>query len=159
MALPMTPAKPFDPNSVLGDRSTYAARSGVGNAAGATPGVQQRLNGMAEAAYDKQKAANAGLAPASTPAPTAAVAAPPTSAQAGRAADAQTAKMQAYGAQLKARMDAAAAKRAPVAKPAGAAMGLGRAKGGPIKAYAKGGSVSSRADGCATKGKTKGKMV
>ena len=40
-------------------------------------------------------------------------------------------------------------------------MGPNRAKGGPIKAkkYAKGGSVSSRADGCATKGKTKGKMV
>jgi len=38
---------------------------------------------------------------------------------------------------------------------------MGRAmkmnKGG--KCYAKGGSVSARADGCATKGKTKGKMV
>jgi hypothetical protein len=28
-----------------------------------------------------------------------------------------------------------------------------------VKKYAKGGSASSRADGCATKGKTKGKMV
>lgn len=50
--------------------------------------------------------------------------------------------------------------------PGRAAVGMGpnRAKGGPIKAkkYAKGGSVSSassRADGCASKGKTKGKMV
>jgi hypothetical protein len=35
-------------------------------------------------------------------------------------------------------------------------------KGGKVKPYAKGGSVSSaskRADGCATKGKTKGKML
>ena len=32
-------------------------------------------------------------------------------------------------------------------------------KAGGGKCYAKGGSVSSRADGCATKGKTKGKMV
>ena len=35
-------------------------------------------------------------------------------------------------------------------------------KGGMIKKYAKGGSVSSaskRADGCATKGKTKGRMM
>jgi hypothetical protein len=41
-------------------------------------------------------------------------------------------------------------------------------KGGKVKpknmmdgnmAYSKGGSASSRADGCATKGKTKGKMV
>lgn len=39
---------------------------------------------------------------------------------------------------------------------------MGRAmmkKAGGGKCYAKGGSVSSRADGCATKGKTKGKMV
>jgi hypothetical protein len=33
-----------------------------------------------------------------------------------------------------------------------------KAKGGCVK-MAKGGSASSRADGCATKGKTKGKMV
>jgi len=35
-------------------------------------------------------------------------------------------------------------------------------KGGKVKKYAKGGSVSSaskRADGCATKGKTKGRMI
>jgi hypothetical protein len=32
-------------------------------------------------------------------------------------------------------------------------------KAGGGKCYASGGSVSSRADGCATKGKTKGKMV
>jgi hypothetical protein len=32
-------------------------------------------------------------------------------------------------------------------------------KAGGGKCYAKGGSVSARADGCATKGKTKGKMV
>lgn len=51
------------------------------------------------------------------------------------------------------------AMRGPGRKAVG--MGPNRAKGGPIKAkkYAKGGSVSSRADGCATKGKTKGKMV
>ena len=39
---------------------------------------------------------------------------------------------------------------------------MGRAmmkKAGGGKCYAKGGSVSARADGCATKGKTKGKMV
>lgn len=40
---------------------------------------------------------------------------------------------------------------------------MGRAmmmkKGGKTKKYASGGSVSSRADGCATKGKTKTKMV
>jgi len=39
---------------------------------------------------------------------------------------------------------------------------MGRAmvkKAGGGKCYAKGGSVSSRADGCATKGKTKTKMV
>jgi|TARA_R110000868_G_scaffold19692_2_gene84555 hypothetical protein len=30
---------------------------------------------------------------------------------------------------------------------------------GPLKKMAKGGSASSRADGCATKGKTKGRMV
>jgi hypothetical protein len=35
----------------------------------------------------------------------------------------------------------------------------GRAMAGGGKCYAKGGSVSARADGCATKGKTKGKMV
>ncbi len=44
----------------------------------------------------------------------------------------------------------------------------GMKKGGKVKpknmmdgnmAYSKGGSASSRADGCATKGKTKGKMV
>jgi hypothetical protein len=29
----------------------------------------------------------------------------------------------------------------------------------PVKKLAKGGSASSRADGCATKGKTRGKMV
>lgn len=170
MALPMTPqtspAKPFDPNSTLGDRSTAAARSGVGNATGATPQFQQKLNEMAEAAYDKQKAA--GPAPASTPASRAAALAevsPARVAQSmreGQAADAQTAKMQARGAYLKARMDAAAAK-----KSAGA--GPNRAKGGPVKAkakakakmYAKGGSVSSaskRADGCATKGKTRGRI-
>jgi hypothetical protein len=37
-----------------------------------------------------------------------------------------------------------------------------RKKGGAIKKMAKGGSVSSaskRADGCATKGKTKGRML
>lgn len=33
------------------------------------------------------------------------------------------------------------------------------AKGGSIKKMAAGGSASKRADGCATKGKTKGKMV
>ena len=32
-------------------------------------------------------------------------------------------------------------------------------KGGAVKKMAKGGSASSRADGCATKGKTKGRMV
>jgi hypothetical protein len=40
--------------------------------------------------------------------------------------------------------------------------GEGMRKGGKVKKMAKGGSVSSaskRADGCATKGKTKGKMV
>jgi hypothetical protein len=40
--------------------------------------------------------------------------------------------------------------------------GGGMRKGGKVKKMAKGGSVSSaskRADGCATKGKTKGKMV
>ena len=36
---------------------------------------------------------------------------------------------------------------------------MGRAMAGGGKCYAKGGSVSARADGCATKGKTKGKMV
>lgn len=38
----------------------------------------------------------------------------------------------------------------------------GKKKGGSIKKMAKGGSISSaskRADGCATKGKTKGRMV
>lgn len=34
---------------------------------------------------------------------------------------------------------------------------VGKAKGG--KCYAKGGSVSARADGCATKGKTRGKVL
>jgi hypothetical protein len=37
-------------------------------------------------------------------------------------------------------------------------LGSEKKKGGVIK-MAKGGSVSSRADGCATKGKTKGRMV
>lgn len=32
-------------------------------------------------------------------------------------------------------------------------------KGGMIKKYSKGGTASSRADGCATKGKTKGRIV
>lgn len=32
-------------------------------------------------------------------------------------------------------------------------------KGKPLTKMAKGGSVSKRADGCATKGKTRGKMV
>ena len=32
-------------------------------------------------------------------------------------------------------------------------------KGGKVKKMAKGGSVSSRADGCATKGKTKGRII
>lgn len=32
-------------------------------------------------------------------------------------------------------------------------------KGGKVKKYAAGGSASKRADGCATKGKTRGKMV
>ena len=36
---------------------------------------------------------------------------------------------------------------------------LTKKKGGVIKKMAKGGSASSRADGCATKGKTKGRMV
>jgi len=35
---------------------------------------------------------------------------------------------------------------------------LGMKKGGAVK-MAKGGSASSRADGCATKGKTKGRMI
>jgi hypothetical protein len=35
----------------------------------------------------------------------------------------------------------------------------GMKKGGKVKKMAKGGSASKRADGCATKGKTKGKMV
>ena len=35
----------------------------------------------------------------------------------------------------------------------------GKAKKKPVKKMAKGGSASKRADGCATKGKTKGKMV
>jgi hypothetical protein len=36
---------------------------------------------------------------------------------------------------------------------------IGARKGGMVKKYAKGGSASSRADGCATKGKTKGRMI
>jgi len=32
-------------------------------------------------------------------------------------------------------------------------------KGGAVKKYAKGGTASSRADGCATKGKTKGRII
>lgn len=32
-------------------------------------------------------------------------------------------------------------------------------KGGKVKCMAKGGSASKRADGCATKGKTKGKII
>ena len=32
-------------------------------------------------------------------------------------------------------------------------------KGGSVKKYSKGGSASKRADGCATKGKTKGKII
>ena len=32
-------------------------------------------------------------------------------------------------------------------------------KGGKVKKMAKGGSASNRADGCASKGKTKGRMV
>jgi hypothetical protein len=36
---------------------------------------------------------------------------------------------------------------------------MGMKKGGNVKKMAKGGSASSRADGCATKGKTKGRMV
>jgi len=42
------------------------------------------------------------------------------------------------------------------------AVDSGYKKGGKVKKYAKGGSVGSaskRADGCATKGKTKGRMV
>jgi hypothetical protein len=35
----------------------------------------------------------------------------------------------------------------------------GMKKGGKVKSYAAGGSASKRADGCATKGKTRGKMV
>jgi hypothetical protein len=35
----------------------------------------------------------------------------------------------------------------------------GMKRGGAVKKMAKGGSASSRADGCATKGKTKGRMV
>ena len=39
---------------------------------------------------------------------------------------------------------------------------MNKKKGGAVKKYAKGGSVSSaskRADGCATKGKTKGRII
>ena len=45
--------------------------------------------------------------------------------------------------------------------PAGAMMAKGgKAKAKPVKKMAKGGSTASkRADGCATKGKTKGRMV
>jgi hypothetical protein len=32
-------------------------------------------------------------------------------------------------------------------------------KGGMVKKYSKGGTASSRADGCATKGKTKGRII
>ena len=32
-------------------------------------------------------------------------------------------------------------------------------KGGKVKCMAKGGSASKRADGCATKGKTRGRMI
>ena len=35
----------------------------------------------------------------------------------------------------------------------------GKKAGGSCKGYAKGGSVSSRGDGCATKGRTKGRMI
>jgi hypothetical protein len=40
-------------------------------------------------------------------------------------------------------------------------MGLipAKKKGGVIKKYSKGGTASSRADGCATKGKTKGRII
>jgi hypothetical protein len=34
-----------------------------------------------------------------------------------------------------------------------------KAAGGKVKGYAAGGSASKRADGCATKGKTRGKVV
>ena len=36
---------------------------------------------------------------------------------------------------------------------------MGMKHGGAVKKYAKGGSASSRADGCATKGKTKGRII
>ena len=45
----------------------------------------------------------------------------------------------------------AAAKRAPESSR--------MKKGGSVKKMAKGGSVSKRADGCATKGKTRGKVI
>lgn len=35
----------------------------------------------------------------------------------------------------------------------------GKKAGGSCKGYAKGGSASSRGDGCATKGRTKGRMI
>ena len=48
---------------------------------------------------------------------------------------------------------------APVAVPAPVAAAPMK-KGGSVKKYSKGGSTASkRADGCATKGKTKGKMI
>jgi hypothetical protein len=48
------------------------------------------------------------------------------------------------------------ASRANVAGSAGRAMAK---MAGGLKRFAKGGSASARADGCATKGKTKGKML
>ncbi len=57
------------------------------------------------------------------------------------------------------RIDGKKMKATPPPAPASAASSPNKkAKGGCVK-MAKGGSASSRADGCATKGKTKGKMV
>ena len=67
------------------------------------------------------------------------------------------------GGEMKMKMKKMMADKAGRAMTKKSADTMGRAmmmkKGGKTKKYASGGSVSSRADGCATKGKTKTKMV
>jgi hypothetical protein len=59
-----------------------------------------------------------------------------------------TDNLQAKMLRQKAEQDAAERGESPAMK-----------RGGAVKKMAKGGSASSRADGCATKGKTKGRMI